>query len=284
MEGLSELAKLFKDAPPQPPEAVYPVCASWTDGVDSTCKMCTGSKYLNKHCYDLETGKIPKHKCSVCKKALHAPICTAFEGSEECPICVTCHQATNSEHPRWSDGVGGGDNNKRGGGSSNAGRKREGKNTSTRKKRRTGSSPRHDDGTDTNKEDKNEVLPAVAPVFKKKPKASVATTFDRNHSTMRRFWQYTKNLAKPNWLKKGHEWSNEELFAVTPDEIVRYMMSGRTMILMQITKLLTQHFVVTKHYKVSKKEFPLLCPTKTCLGVLSAQKETQRDLNRYRSA
>ena len=210
--NLSEAATLFANGQPLP-EVQYPVCGSWRDGPDNPCMFASDSdsskKYLNRNNYHRTNGEIPLHRCTGCGRPIHSDLCSAIKGSEANAICLKCFEETNSPHPRWNP-------DRSSAGETSGGKRRGNKKNatgSTRKRKRAS------EDNITNPSSFEEDLPPISRALPPKKKVKKQTTFMRNHSSMKRFWEYTHNVV----LQKNHKWTNDDAFSVKPDQIVRYM-------------------------------------------------------------
>lgn len=184
--NLSEVETLFANGQP-PPEVQYPVCASWRDGPNKQCMFASdpSKKYLGRDNYDIIDRINPKHKCTECGGPLHSDLCSAIKGSEANAICSKCFKETNLPHPLWNP-----DRSSAGkmSGGKRRGKKKTAKGSTCKKKR---ASKNNINNPSSFEED----LPPISPALPPKKKVKKQTTFMRNHSSMRRFWEYTHT----NW-------------------------------------------------------------------------------------
>tara|TARA_B110001452_G_scaffold79558_1_gene65063 strand:+ start:443 stop:2851 length:2409 start_codon:yes stop_codon:yes gene_type:complete len=148
-------------------------------------------------------------------------------------LCITCHDSTRSNN-----------NNK----------KKKKKRTTKKRKHKAGeTSQQHDEdfaaafgdvrtGNGTNSDagtigttatttganaitDSSSTLPPVESSISKKQKIKKPKTRDRHQSNLRRFMDHThgRTEAAKNLFEKEHVWTNDEMFAITPDQVVRHL-------------------------------------------------------------
>ena len=172
-------------------------------------------------------GQVPKHPCiwhKNCGNYLHSSMCSAIElegemfEDKEKWLCITCHDSTRSKN-----------NNK----------KKKKKRTTKKRKHKAGeTSQQHDEDfaaafgdvrtgnvTDSAAATISNTLPPVESSISKKQKNKKPKTKDRHQSNLRRFMDHThgRTEASKNLFEKEHVWTQDEMFAITPDQIVRHL-------------------------------------------------------------